>query len=71
MAGITKAQAQAKLDLWMAVDDAVSRGQSYTIGDRSLTKVDAAEIDKKIDRWNARVKSLGGGGRKVTRVVPS
>ena len=71
MAGITKAQAQAKLDLWMAADDAVSRGQSYTIGDRSLSKVDAAEIDRKIDRWDAKVKSLSGGGRKVTRIVPS
>ena len=37
MAGITLAQAEAKLAEWLAADTAVAAGQSYTIGGRSLT----------------------------------
>ncbi len=38
------ATAQAHLDAWLAADLAVANGQSYTIGNRSLTRADAETI---------------------------
>ena len=49
MPGITLTQASAKLTTWLAADDAVASGKSYTIGDRSLTRANEAEIRKNID----------------------
>jgi len=84
MAGITLEQAQAKLDLWMAAeqakldlwmaaDDAIANGQAYTIGGRSLTRADADIIDRKIEKWDRRVKQLtrqaAGGGIRARRVT--
>lgn len=70
MAGITLAQAEAKLALWMAADDAVSQGQSYTIGGRSLTKVDSADIRENIDHWEIKVQRLSRGGIKIFGGTP-
>lgn len=58
MAGITLAQAQAQLDAWMAADTAVAGGQSYSIGGRSLTRANAAEITNKIEFWERKVNQL-------------
>jgi len=73
MAGITLAQAQAKLDAWMAADDAVAGGQSYSIGGRSLTRANAAEIRNNIEYWERRVVRLshGSGGIRVRYGTPS
>ena len=58
MAGITLAQAEAKLTLWLAADDAVATGQSYTIGSRSLTRADSSLIQERIEYWNSKVIEL-------------
>jgi hypothetical protein len=70
MAGITLAQAEAKLTLWMAADDAVATGQAYTIGGRSLTRADSKQIDAKILLWDKMVKRLTRGGIRVTGATP-
>lgn len=72
MAGITLDQAQAKLDLWMSADDAVAAGQSYSIGGRSLTRANTAEIRTNIEYWESRVVRLsnGSGGIRVRRIKP-
>jgi len=64
---ITLAQAEAKLAAWMAADDAVASGQSYSIGGRSLTRANAAEIRNNIDYWNRMCTRLGNsyGGIRV------
>jgi hypothetical protein len=67
MAGITLTIAQANLDLWLAADEAVSTGQSYSIKDRSLSRADAAEITRKIDYWQGWVSKLTPGSRSRTR----
>jgi hypothetical protein len=67
MAGITLADAEAKLATWMAADEAVSRGQSYSIGNRSLSRVDAREISENIIKWNNLVRSLTPRSRNRTR----
>lgn len=62
MPNITKAQAQANLDAWVAADKAIAEGgQSYSIGDRSLTRADLSEIRSQITFWQRAVNSLEAG----------
>jgi len=70
MAGITLAQAQAKLELWLAAEDRIAAGQSYSIAGRSLTRADLGEVEAAIDRWNKRVQNLSRGGLSVVSGVP-
>jgi predicted RecB family nuclease len=50
--------AQSHLDEWLAADLAVSKGQTYSIGDRSLTRADAQTIREQIDYWTRLVNTL-------------
>jgi hypothetical protein len=70
MPTITLAQAEAKLALWMAADDAVANGQQYAIGDRQLTRAHSAEIRNNIDYWEAKVRRLSRGGMRIKGVTP-
>ena len=71
MAGITRAQAESQLATWLAANEALSRGQSYRIGDRELTKVDAADVLSQIEFWDAKVKELSPAGRpRIGFAVP-
>ncbi|WP_212635557.1 DUF6148 family protein [Ralstonia insidiosa] len=72
MAGITLQQAQEQLDAWMAANLAVASGQSYSIGGRSLTRVNAAEIRDQINFWERKVQRLtsGQGGIRVRYGAP-
>lgn len=61
--------AQQHLDQWLAADLAVSTGQSYTKGDRSLTRANAEEITNQINYWQGVVNQLSraaGGIRNPT-----
>ena len=71
MAGITLAQAQAKLDEYLAAETAILSGQSYKIGERELRRADLAVIQQGIDTWNRRVGELtaSSGGRRRA-IVP-
>lgn len=74
MAGITLETAKKHLDTWLEAEMAVSTGQSYTIGSRSLTRANLSEIRKSINYWNDKVKELeaaenGSGRNKAFRVV--
>lgn len=71
MAGITLAQAQEKLETWMAADDAVANGQAYSIGGRSLTRANADEISRKIIFWDKTCRRLSRGGLRVKGGTPS
>lgn len=69
--GITQAQAQTALDAWIAADLAVAKGQSYSIGGRSLTRADANAITEKIKFYTNLVAELSRGGSvTVRRVIP-
>jgi hypothetical protein len=70
MAGITLAQAEAKLAEWLAADTAVAAGQSYTIGGRSLSRANAREIRENITYWNDMAQSLGRGGIAIKGGTP-
>ncbi|EME71397.1 hypothetical protein H261_03273 [Paramagnetospirillum caucaseum] len=80
MAGITLADAEARLAQWLEADAAVASNQSYTVqspagGGRTLTRADSGEIRRNIDYWNGWCVRLGGtalaNGIRVTHVVPA
>ena len=58
MTQITLAKAIEARDAWVEASIATAAGQSYSIGNRSLTRADAAEIQKQIGFWERTVKSL-------------
>jgi len=71
MAGFTLAQAQDKLDGWMAAEDGVMTSQSYSMGSRQLTRADLSQIRDSIKYWNKEVISLTrGGGIRITGATP-
>lgn len=71
MAGITLAQAEAQLALWLDANTKVASGQSYSIGGRSLSRTDASEIREQITYWDGWVRKLSrsASGRGRTRYV--
>lgn len=71
MDGITQAQAQAQLDVYLAAETAVLGSQSYEIAGRKLTRANLSEIQRGIALWNERVKTLASraAGRKRSRTV--
>jgi len=62
MAGITLAQAEAKLAIWLDAEDKVAAGQSYSIGGRSLTRADLKMIGERVTYWDRKVKELSAVG---------
>ncbi len=58
MAGLTAEIAQARLDSWLAADEAVAANQSYTINNRTLTRANAKEIRDNIDFWSKKIEEL-------------
>lgn len=69
MAGITLAQAEAKLAVWMAADEKVAGGQAVDLDGRRLTRADAAEIRRNIAYWDGWCRRLGGGVPRIGRIV--
>ncbi|MEX3008996.1 DUF6148 family protein [Hoeflea sp. TYP-13] len=69
MAGITLADAQAQLAVWLAASTAVASNQSYSINGRSMTRADAGEIREQIDYWQGWVTKLdtANSGRRRVR----
>lgn len=69
MAGITLAQAQAKLDAYLLAEEAVLTGQQYTIADRTLQRAPLNQIQAGRAFWEGRVQELSmrasGRGRSI------
>lgn len=67
-------QALEMVDLWIAAEKALTTGKTYTIGTRSLTRVDLPEVREAINYWENEVmrlyKLLNGGGGRSWRVIP-
>lgn len=70
MAGITLAQAEAQLALWLAASEKITAGQSVTIGDHTYRQADAAAVQQQIIFWDRQVKRLSRGGIKVNFGTP-
>lgn len=71
MAGITLVQAEAKLALWMAAEEALATSQSYEIevegNRRQLTRANLGEIGKRVTYWNNIVVRLTGAAAGTSR----
>lgn len=67
----TKEQCQRHLDMWLAAEEKVATGQSYTIGNRTLTRVNASEIAKNIELWAERLERVSGKtGPRFVQFIP-
>lgn len=70
MAGITLAQAQAKLTSSMAAYDSALSAQSYSIGSRSKANANLDALERAVNFWEAKVKELTRGGRAIKGITP-
>lgn len=75
MAGIDITTAKAHLTAWLEAELAVTTNQSYTIGSRSLTRANLAEIREQIKFWENKVSGLENlakrkGRNRIMRAVP-
>jgi hypothetical protein len=70
MAGITLAQAQAKLDAYLAAEEKILLGQKVEIDGQALTRANLEFVQRGVALWDARVKQLSaqstGRGRMRT-----
>lgn len=67
--------ARNHLNAWLNAELEVTTHQSYSIGSRSLTKANLAEIRQQIIFWSNAVARLENikkrnGRNRVTRIVP-
>ena len=75
MAGITLAQAEAKLALWLQAEETLATSQSYTIStdgsSRTLTRADLKEVGERVSYWNSKVQQLAAqaSGRSRSRYL--
>lgn len=70
---ITLDEAKENLRMWLDAQSAVSTGQSYKIGSRSLTRTNIADILRMIRYWQNVIDQLEAGagrGARVLRGVP-
>jgi hypothetical protein len=73
MAGITLAQAEAKLTLYLSALDKIILGQKVEIDGQALTRANLDDVERAVNSWDQRVKQLSasasGRGRSRTVVV--
>ena len=75
MPGITLEIARTHLNAWLEAELACTTNQSYTIGSRTLTRADLAEIRNTIKYWAGIVTKLEaarkyGGRNRTIRIMP-
>ncbi|WP_150428861.1 hypothetical protein [Dechloromonas sp. CZR5] len=70
MAGITLAQAEAKLTLYLDALDKIVLKQKVEIDGQALTRANLADVQNAVTYWDAKVKELSakasGRGRMRT-----
>jgi tRNA(Leu) C34 or U34 (ribose-2'-O)-methylase TrmL len=68
MAGITLAEAEARLAAYLAAEEAVLTGQQYEINGRMLRRANLDQIQAGVTLWNDRVERLSAraAGRSVS-----
>ena len=55
---MTLSQAQEKLLAWKKAEDAVLKGQNYSIDGMSVTRVDATTISRMITKYQKIIKDI-------------
>jgi hypothetical protein len=67
MAGIDLTTAQAKLTFWLSAEEAIGSGQEVAHYERRLTRADLAEVGRRIEFWDRKVKSMSRGCAVTTQ----
>lgn len=72
---LTKEQVMVQLNAWLEANLAVSKGQSYQIGSRNLTRANASEILRQIKFWQDELDKIEAyenkkGRSRAWKVVP-
>lgn len=67
MAGITLAQADAQLALYLAAETKILAGQKVEIDGQALTRANLEMVQKGIDRWDSKVKELSARASGTSR----
>ena len=59
-------------EMYLKAEEAVLTSQSYTIGTRTLSRADLAEIPKGIEYLDKKIDEIesSGGKRRAFRVIP-
>ena len=59
-------------DMWLSADEAVAKGQSYTIGGRTLTRVNSGEINRNLELWAGRLRKIQNksSGPRTFTIIP-
>ncbi|AWK52219.1 hypothetical protein DIC82_14970 [Clostridium beijerinckii] len=75
MMAFTLETAQKHLDAWLEAELAVTNGQSYSIGSKSLDRANLYQIREQVKYWSnelAKTKNIlkRKGRNRVMRVVP-
>lgn len=76
MALFSSTLCQERLDMYLAAEEKALAGQSYTIGGRTLTRANLAEIREGITLWASRLKQAqadearGRSGIRMMRFIP-
>lgn len=72
MPWITIEEARENLTMWLYAERAISTGQSYKIGTRSLSRADLSMVASRIAFWRNEIEKLENGqrGLRVVRAVP-
>lgn len=70
MAGITKADAAARLAVYLTAEEKVLGGQSYSIAGRQMTRANLKEIRDGIEYWNSMILRLSRGGIPARGAIP-
>lgn len=76
MAHYSKTFCQSQVDKYVAAEEKILAGQSYSIGGRSLSRPDLSEVRKAIDYWSDKLadasvtETTGNKGPFMRRSVP-
>ena len=72
MPWITIEEARENLTMWLDAERAISTGQSYKIGTRSLSRADLSMVASRLAFWRNEIEKLENGqrGLRVVRAVP-
>lgn len=72
---LRKERATKHYEAWLEAELAVSTGQSYSIGSRSLTRANLTEIRNQLEYWRKEIEKLDAlanynGRNRTYRAVP-
>lgn len=74
MAVFSKELCKQKLKTWLDAEEAITTGQSYQIGNRTLTRADLKQVREQMEYWagklaQAEAEEKQGGRNRAYRAV--